>query len=376
MKITVSTAALKSALRLTARGVKTNSPIPILANIKLYADAEFGLNLTATDYEFEVSADIGCKIEEEGAVTLPAKQFLGIISHLSGDEIKIKSDSAFTATLQSGHSRYTLEGMDPNEFPALPVTRDDTGVVIPQYLLREMMERTVHAVGKDENRPALCGGSLRLKGDTAEMCATDLHRLAIYRINFDGDTGRDETAIIPKRAMVELPHFLSGDEDAEVEVLLDESQIQFNMPPYEIKCRLIAGTPPNPDKPLGIVKEYQHSVTLDRLPWIEVLKRMDVIAREDEVAHRVRCEFSETTLAMRAEARSIGISEETLETERAKGALTIWLRADQLQEMLQSLLGDQVTVCFGTAQQPILAYSEGPNYEILMPLVPPQEGNE
>jgi DNA polymerase-3 subunit beta len=73
MKVQVLQETLAAALRDTVRAVG-KSTLPVLENV-LVATDEGRLRLTATNLEYGIACWLDAKVEEEGAITVPAKTF-------------------------------------------------------------------------------------------------------------------------------------------------------------------------------------------------------------------------------------------------------------------------------------------------------------
>jgi DNA polymerase-3 subunit beta len=376
MKITCQSQHLKEILKLTSRGVKKTSPIPILQSIKISTDNDLGLTLKATDYDLEITCSMGCHLQELGAVTVPAKQFLEIVGAAAGSEVTITTDENLHVQIKSARSRHKLYGINPTEFPSLPETKDAEGLVLPTHLLRDMFAKVLHAVSKDETRPGMTGALLAVNGDSARIASTDTYRLSVYDLAFDGDTGRNFSALIPKRTLTEMQHFLAADdEDEEVELRVDESQIEFRTRLYMIKSRLLPSQFPNIDKVIDLVGKNECVVSVLRNPLIEALKRMDIVARDD--AHRIKWEVSGRNLLLSAQALDLGESGEDVDLYGASTPedMAIWFRVDQMLDALQAFDSEVVTFVYQSAQRPLLMFPpDGSYFEILMPVVAPDEG--
>ncbi len=375
MKITCQTHHLKEILRLASRGVKKTSPIPVLHNIRLATDAVLGLSLTSTDYELEVHCLLGCMVEEEGAVTVPAKQFMEIVASAAGSEVVITADENFRVIIKSGRSRHVLHGINPSEFPSLPETTDEEGLFLPAPLLRDMFAKVLHAVSKEDTRPGMTGALFTVKGTAARLAATDTYRLAIYDLSFDADTGRDCATLIPKRTLAEMLHFLTGDDEEEVELRIDESQIEFRTRFYTVKSRLLAGQFPNIERVIELVGQNEQVVSVSRNPLIETLKRTEIVARDD--AHRFKWQITGTELCLSAQALDLGESADILEIcgPSTPDDISLWFRADQMLEALQAFDSETVSFLYQSPQRPLLMFPpEGAYFEILMPVVAPEDG--
>lgn len=371
MKLTIQSHALKEALRLTSRGVKKNSPIPALQHVKLETDPERGLKLTATDYEVQITCWVACEIQAHGVVTLPAKQFTEIVGAASTGELRLSSDEQRTVQIASGRSRNRLFGSNPAEFPLLPSIQTTDGFTLQQWLLKDAFEKVVHAISKDENRPGMTGALLSLGSGEGRLAATDTHRLMLVDFAIDG-CDKPRRAILPKRMLVEAIQFLSGDEGEEVSVRIDESHVELSTAFHCIESRLIAGDFPNLDKVIDFVHANSHGITVPRLPFMEMLKRADILAREE--AHRIRWAVSGSRLSIAAEAPQLGDCHEELEIIASWNPedVAIWFRADQMLEALQVFDTDHVTFGYESPKRPVLLYpGEARYFEVLMPLVAP-----
>ncbi|HPO58828.1 MAG TPA: hypothetical protein PLV53_08285, partial [Anaerolineaceae bacterium] len=74
MKASVSQQSLAHGLSMVSRAVSPRSTLPVLANVLIATD-EGRLRLSATNLELGISCWIPAQIEEEGAITVPARTF-------------------------------------------------------------------------------------------------------------------------------------------------------------------------------------------------------------------------------------------------------------------------------------------------------------
>lgn len=381
MKIVCQRSTLQEALKLTARGVKRNSPIPVLQNIRLATNEELGLTLTATDYELEIRCSVGCEVKEPGSVTVPAKAFLEIVGSAPGSEITLVVEAPFQVRISSGRSRHRLQGIDPLQFPEMPATEDSAGLILPQTLLRDMFSKVAHAISKDDTRPAMTGAWLLIEGKEGRIAATDTHRLMVYDLAFDEEIQPGITAIIPKRTVTEMLHFLSpNEEEEEVDLRVDSQQIEFRTSFYTIKSRLLAGSFPKIEEVVRIARQNPHAASLPRQPLMEALKRVGILAREN--MHRIAWEVNWTgesgTVSLSTEVQDLGDSAEDLEIGEAYAPenCLIWLRVDQLLEALQAFDSETVIFVYDQPKRPVLLFpGDAAYFEVLMPMVPPEEMN-
>lgn len=376
MKIVCPTRALQESLRLTVRGIKKNSPIPVLENIRLQTDTDLGLSLAATDYELEIHCTVGCVVEEHGSIMLPAHQLLEIVNSAPTPEVVITSDENHHAQIKSGRSRHKLFGIDPKEFPSLPNMDDPFQLTLSSNLLGDVFSKVIHAISKEACRPAMSAVWFSVEDDKARIASTDSYRLSVYNLAFAGGTENYLSCLVPKCALVEVLHFITSKMEEEIELRFDESHIEFNYGCCRIKSRLISGKFPNIEKLISLTEDHSFAITVDRAVLYEAIKRTEIIARND--MQRFRWEVKGQELLLEAHAKDLGESSEEISIHRDLNTqnIVIWFRSDQLLEALHVFKSPEITFLYKSANSPVLIFGEDEGYyEILMPVVSPNEAN-
>jgi DNA polymerase-3 subunit beta len=369
VKITCPTKHLKELLALTARGVKKNSPIPSLECVRV-ATGEIGIELTATDYEMEIRCAMGCHVEEPGEVILPAKRFLEVIGAFSAADVTLRTEDKI-AHLKCGRSNFRLQSYS-EEMPLLPDTDDTIGLFLQQSVLRDMLEKVEYAMGNDVNRPGLNGARFTLEDGTVEMAATDTHQLAVYPLQLEGDDLPQFACTIPRRTVSELQNFLSRDADEDVEVIVDSQQIEFRMPFYSIKSRLVDGMAPNYRR--VIPRDPILNLEVDRAALLDTAKRLDILAKED--GHRCRMQVTGDVVQFWTTAAGVGDADEELPCKSGEAPWRpehlVWLNIKQVANILETFVGNKVTLLYTSPRSPLIFAPEiGPYYSLTMPMVAP-----
>jgi len=367
MKITCPTKHLKEILALTSKGVKKNSSIPSLECIRV-ATSEIGIELTATDYEMEIRCAMGCHVDLTGEVILPAKRFMEVIGSFNGAEVGLTVKDQI-ASLKCGRSTFRLSAYG-SEMPVLPATDEAIGLILPQSLLRDMFEKVECAMGNDANRPILNGARFILAEGQVEMAASDTHVLAVYPLQLDGDDLPAFDCTIPRRTVTEIQNFLSKDEDEDVEIVVDQSQIEFRTPFYTIKSRLLQGRAI--DYRRVVPRDPEAHFVLDRISFLETVKRLDVLAKEE--VHRFRLQLGDQDARFEVTAAGIGDADESIscQGEKIDKFYEIWLHTKQVASILDSFQGNKVNLHYTAANKPLIFSPEaGAHYALVMPMVAP-----
>ena len=81
MKLQVTQQNLSKALNITARVANTRNTLPILSNILLKTVGN-RLSVAATNLDIAITNYVGSKIEQKGAVTVPARLMQDFITSL------------------------------------------------------------------------------------------------------------------------------------------------------------------------------------------------------------------------------------------------------------------------------------------------------
>lgn len=247
MKLSCLQENLKRGLSIVGHAVAGKSTLPVLSNILLATD-EGRLKLAATNLEIGITCWIGAKIEDEGAVTVPAKLLSDVVGGLPNDRINLALD-ARTQTLHLSCSRTeaNIKGIEADEFPVIPTVADRAPTVsLPPDMLREAIEQVAFAAATDDTRPVLAGVLMRLRGTTATFAAADGFRLAVRTITLPEPVDDPVEVIVPARALQELSRTLA-DVEGNVDITITPSggQILFHTEQMDLISRLVEGKFPD-----------------------------------------------------------------------------------------------------------------------------------
>lgn len=330
---------LKSGIATAVRAISANAPLPILQMLNVTADAD-GLTLLATDYEKTITCRVAAAVEEPGGLAVPAKQFGEIVARFAASEVAVTEEAGGRLVLKGGRSTYKLAGVAVEEYPSVPEVIDPNGIELPQGMLRDMIQKVLYAAATDRGRPILTGALLEIGGDAVKMVATDAHRMGCYFVPVEG-LAAALSVIIPRETLTELLHFLGRDNAHDVRLRLDDSQVQFESPFGSLTSRVLAG--PFPKYEAIFPESFDWSVTVEREPWIDVLKRLSVVAK-DALWQCTRLEFGPDLLRLSSrvqETEAEGIEEMGCQFEGEPGTVT-HLNAGYLLEALQAFDSDLV----------------------------------
>src|SRR5215813_663893 len=210
MRVSILQDQLARGLSIVSRAVDSRPTLPVLANV-LLATEDARLKLAATNLEMSITTYIGAKVDRPGAITLPSKTFSELVSNLSPERVDLNLDeSTQTVNVRCGMTNSNIKGISAGEFPPIPEPADPD-VVLPAKLMRDMINQTVFASAKEDNRPILTGLYTHFEGNSMTIAAADGYRLAVRTAKIEESFAKPRTLVIPAKTMAELARII-GDE--------------------------------------------------------------------------------------------------------------------------------------------------------------------
>jgi len=249
MKISCLQENLNRGLSIVGRAVATRTTLPITNNVLIATD-QGRLKLAATNLEIAISHWIGATIEEEGAITVPARLITEFVSALPNDKLILihpaQSRTPHTVQLQCARFEARMNTMNAEDFPPIPTVGDGTTTMVDPKALHSAIAQVAFAAATDDARPTLTGVNVEFSSDGLTMAAADGFRLAVHRAALSTTAKEKISIIVPARAMTELNRLLADQEDpVEVAINPNRTQVLFHLTDTDLVSQLIQGTFPN-----------------------------------------------------------------------------------------------------------------------------------
>lgn len=363
MKLTLTQENLSRALGTVSRVASGKTSLPILGNI-LFKTEDNRLLLAATNLEIAITEYIGGSIKEEGSFTVPARLMSEFMGSLPAGNVTLKLEGSSLHVASGGYSS-KINGMQADEFPALPQITPTHTFELDASLLKRAIQQVVVVASHDDTRPVLTGVYWHTYEGALYMAGTDGYRLAEKKLE---DKGYDEeiSAIIPATALQEVVRVM-GDSISTVKVMMDENQVRFCLGDIEITSKLIEGS--FPDYRQLIPKETDITVTLPKDDFSRIIKVASLFARESGGGVTIAAESEEGKVSIHSIASQLG--ENTSEAEaKVSGDGKVTLNSRYLIEALSSIDGSPAEFAFSGKLSPcVLTASGARDYKhIIMPL--------
>jgi DNA polymerase-3 subunit beta len=155
MKFTITRDNLQQGLAAVGASIPARTTLPVLSNILLVADAD-GVRMSGTDLDIAVSLQVPAEVEEEGALTVPAKKFQELARELPEQPARITTKGD-RLELVCGRASFRLNGLPRDEFPAFPSVDFNESWKLRGDVLQQLIRQTAFAVSTEESRPILNG---------------------------------------------------------------------------------------------------------------------------------------------------------------------------------------------------------------------------
>jgi len=342
MKFIASSTDLLGHLQAVSRVISTKNILPILENF-LFQLKGTELTITASDLESTMITRMELEnAEGEGDIAIPARILNDTLKEFPEQPLTFQINlDTFGVDIISENGKYSIVGKPAEDYPKLPELKEDrvSELVLPAEMLLKGVNRTLFATADDELRPVMNGIFCELKTDSITFVSSDAHKLVRYR-RFDAKAQSDSSFILPKKPANLLKNVL-GREDKDVEVRFDDKNAVVSLSNYTLICRLVEGNYPGYEA--VIPKNNENKLTVDRLAFYNVLKRVSVFS--NQASNLVKLKISANQMVISAQDIDYSISAvEKLICDYGGDDMEIGFKSVFLIEILSNINSDEVVL--------------------------------
>jgi len=343
MKLQVTQENLNRALNTVARVANARGTLPVLANV-LIKTVNNRLSIAATNLDIAITHYIGAKVDEEGAITVPARLMQDFVSSLPAGNIDLKLDD-YKLDIVTDQYQSVINGVSAEEFPVMPAITEGKSWTVPGPALKRSLQQVVGAASADEARPVLTGVYLHTSDGKLYMAATDSYRLAEKELL---GSKEEINLLVPASAMQDLLRIV-GDVEDDVRVTSDDQQVLFQVGDIELVARLIEGK--YPDYRKLIPEAFSTTAVLKRGDLLNAAKISSLFARESAGSITLNIDEATQELSIRSVASQLG--ENTAKaTAKVTGTGSITINSRYLLDALHALSGEDVSFSFNGKLEP------------------------
>lgn len=333
MKLRCERDTLVEALSTSGRAVVSRGgQLPVLSGLHIVLKGD-ELSITGSDLELTISTRVLVNGETDGQVIVPAKLLTEVVRSLGPGAVELVSGDQDLA-IRGGRSDFSIRTISADEFPRLAAA-EGTEVEIEATSFGEALRQVVPAASADDSRPILTGVLLTPTGDGLRLVATDSYRLAIADILQPAMLNRDQSVLVPSRALAEVRRAI-GDKPT-LKVRLGDNEAAFETEGLVLTTRLIDGDFPKYE---GLIPSGpSNELEVDRASMLEAVRRIRLLAQE---ATPIRLVMGDEGVEMVAITQDVGEGHETLDAKFEGDPLTVAFNPAFLLDGLEAAPGDQV----------------------------------
>jgi DNA polymerase-3 subunit beta len=363
---------LNRGLSVVGRAVATRTTLPITGNVLLATD-QSRLKLVATNLELAISCWIGAKVEEEGAITVPARLLTEFVGSLPPDKVDFTlTPKTRTLNLKCARFEARMSGVDAADFPPVPKVEGGISVKIEAEAFRQAIRQVAFAAAVEESRPVLTGVDVIFEDKMLTLAAADGFRLAVYKLPLETAVPEKAEVIIPARTMAEVERLATEDDPVEIVVNPTRSQVLFRLKNIEVVSQLVQGTFPKYGQ--LIPQSSTTRAMVEKQQFLQAVKTAAIFARDGSGIVRIivgpGAEGAPGKLSISARSEEVGEDSGEIDAVAEGPEAKIAFNGKYLMDALSVLKESQVALEVTTPSSPGVIKPVGSdNYvHVVMPM--------
>ncbi len=355
MKFRVERDVLAESVAWAARSLPSRPSVPILAGLLIEAD-EGQITLSGFDYETSVRVTVPAQVADTGRCLVSGRLVADISRSLPNQPVDVSVDGA-KAQLTCGTSRFTLQTLPTEEYPALPDMPAASGTV-PSDVFAQAVSQVVTAAGREDTLPVLTGVRVEIEGTTISLLATDRYRLAVRELEWNPQSpDASAAALIPARVLAETAKAMTGT-DIIVSLASLGSGTGEGLVGFEgevgggqrrATTRLLDGEFPRVRQIIPNDDSIETRVRIDTAHLVEAVKRVALVAERNAP---VRLTFTEDGVTLDAGSGDEAQASESLEAKVTGSDVTVGFNPTYLLDGLGAIGTPYANLAFTQATKP------------------------
>lgn len=360
MKIICSKTNLLKSVSISLKAVPSKTTMPILECILIDATAN-QIKFTTNDMELGIETIVEGSIEEKGMVALNAKIFYEIIRRLPDNDVTIKTDDKYTATITCEKAKFNIPGKSGEDFAYLPMIERDDPLTISQYTLKNMIYQTIFSIAVNDNNKLMTGELFEIKNNCLKIVSLDGHRIAIRKMPLKKDYS-DRKVVVPGKTLNEISKILSGEMDDVVSIYFTNNHILFEFDQTMVVSRLIEGEYFRIDQMLS--SDYETKLKINKKEFLDCIDRATLLVREVD-KKPIIINITDDDMELRIDS-AMGSMNEEIDIEKEGKDIMIGFNPKFLIDALRVIDDETVTIYLVNPKAPCFIRDDEENYTYLI----------
>lgn len=353
---------LKEISKFQSIVIEKKDSLPILANILLEAKDNKIIS-KATNLDIGLISEEECEVIKEGSVVVPEKGLFDIVRELPDESVNIKKIDNNWIQINCGKSMFKIVGMDPEEYPQLPVFKMNKSFDFKRDDFLDMMKKTSYSISTDETRTNLIGAFFEkiVENDRkiVRMVSSDGHRISKVDREVENwsKINLAKGVILPRKGIVELKRLLEEISEENVNVTIELNHFILKSEKETFMMRLLEGEFPDYSKAIPQTTEKEFIVSKEE--FTRTLKRVSAVSYDapDRVRY-VNVNLNENILEITSNNPKLGEAREEIKINYPGKSLSIGFNARYFLESLNVIDDDNVRIKLQDELSPGLIFAE------------------
>jgi len=348
VELRVERDVLADAVTWAARTIPSRPAIPVLAGIKLVADSDGTLRVSAYDPETTALVEAEASVDVAGECLVNGRILADICRSLPNRPVDLTLDGTKLEVV-CGNARFSLHSMALDEYPSLPETPAVLGTVDGGEWL-EAVTQVSSAASNDETLPLLVSVCIEIDGENITLMATDRYRLAVRELSW--------SPAKPVKASRLSDIAKSCGSAGNINLTLDEvgnaKMIGFEAVGRENTSRLIDGDYPQVRSLFP--KDINGYAVVSRTELLEAIKRSRIVVERNAA---VRLSFTEGQVTVEAgQGSDSAQAKEVLQANLNGEDIAMAFNPSYLQDALTVTHSPYVRISFTHASKPAVVSAQ------------------
>ena len=372
MKIVCAKSELLKAMQMIQPIVSSKITLPVLANFLVEAKKkENKIKFSATNLEISIEFYIHGKIEEEGSITVPVKQFFDIVKEVPNCDIEINVTDTTKINIKAQKSKFLLVGIEPKEYPVLPQTKENNVLILNLQVLKSLFGKTIFCVSKDIQKYVITGICFVIKDKEVCCVSTDGRRLSFVK-NACNNIKNDVKVVIPAKSVEYISKIFNFNENKDIKIYTTNNLMTFESNNLVFKTKLIDGTFPDYKKILHWKQTAKININTEEM--LSAVKQISAIMERNislDGGFAIKLNFQKNKIIVFSNTMGIGFGETEIATDYIGDSFSIDVNPDYLKDILQNIENEGFEFIYCGPKQPMVIKFEETNdfVHLIMPII-------
>lgn len=372
MKIVCVKSELLKAMQMIQPIVSSKITLPVLANFLIEAKKkENKIKFSATNLEIAIELFIHGKIEKEGSITIPVKQFFDIVKEVPNCDVEINVTDVTKINIKAQKSKFVLIGIEPKEYPALPQRKEDNVLLLNLQVLKNLLRKTIFCVSKDIQKYVITGICFVIKDKEVCCVATDGRRLSFIKKTCK-KMNNIVKVVIPANSVEYILKIFNFNEKEDIKIYVDNNLMTFESNNLIFKTKLIDGIFPDYEKILHWKQMSKININTEEM--LSAVKQISAIMERNislDGGFAIKLNFQKNKIIVFSNSTGIGFGETETATDYIGDSFSINVNPDYFKDILQNIENESFEFIYCGSKQPmIIKFGETNDFvHLIMPII-------